>query len=1298
MCFSRFAKLNLAVIFLFLAGMFLAPTALMAQDSSSMTGVVTDITGAIVPGVTVTLSNKLKGTTATQTTDKLGTYRFANVAPDQGYTVTFSRKGFSIVKVDNVALSVGLTRTQDAKLAAGSTQEVEVSAANQAVTLNTTDATIGNNVDPDQLQELPVLDRTAGITTLYLLQPGVESNTGAVTGARVDQSETILDGMDVNDIATGFTFSINGNAPVDSVQQFTGTVAGLTSAVGTGSGGQFQLVTKSGTNKFHGNINEYHRDTTTEANLYFNNFSGVPRTPLIRNQFGGNIGGPILKNKLFFFFNFTDSRIIQSAAVDTTVPLNNTLYPSITGSTPMLNYINNGAGCTDASRINTTANCISSLSPTQVAALDPQGAGFNQPLLAFIAGRYPLGNEPGEGDGVNTEGFRFTSPTPTFETNYVARADYNVTPNNKIFVRFTHDNNSGIETPPRFKGDSPNAAPFSVIDYGYVGSDVWAIGKNKVNQFYYGDTVDNESFPVASASVPTGFNVYTFTGGLGNPYLNPSSQFRRTPVPEVRDDFNWQVKNHSITFGGTFKFVKFDSNLVNNFNGVGIGQAGTVLAAGLGTSGTEPSLRPANILNDAGTAITDYDSTFPSTLGVIGQINTNFNYTNTQAEVAPGAGANRSYRYYESEFYVGDTWKLTNKLTLSYGLRYQLYSVPYETHGDQTAQFITGLSARQSTLDAFMKLRLAQSAAGNTSATSLPFFNAELGGKANHGPAFYDQTNNDFAPRFAVSYSLNPKTVFNGGAGVVYDRTVIDSVAFLENQLSPLFANTNTDTPGLGGDAFNAIATNPRLGSSPGSATNPPLATGLGFNSALIPSPLPVAVPFAPFVANGIPIGNGAEAFGEGYFINPNLKDPYSISINAGVQRQLPYNMVLKVNYAARLGRRLLATTDSSQLLDFPDNTGKSTQSLVQAFAGLTTQLRAGASGTNLVAEPWFEDVLPQNAFATINSEFGTNFANNTQAVAGIIGQLGNRGDITDSLTSLAGFGILPFNVGIPSQYALNAALTNQGSSSYNSMLVTLDKNASHGLSFGLNYTWSHSIDNTSLSANNEALQNNGGIGYICDTTQPRACRGSSDFDVRQETSADFVYDLPYGHGRQFGGASPTWLNEALGEWSVSGIPGYRTGLAYGVFSEAFLASVGNNDPAIFTGNKSDLRTHVNVSNDTVWSYAGGQAGATKAFNDFRGPVGIEYGQRNLFNGAGAFTLDAGLAKTFPIIPSRNVNLKFRADAFNVFNHPTFAAPGNNNAPVAIVGQPQFGQITSTTSSFGGQQARVAQFSLRLEF
>ena len=306
--------MNLKKIFAFLV--FLTATSIcFAQDSSSLTGTVTDATGALIPGTVVTLTNKLTGTTYKQTADKQGSYRFPNVAPGSGYSITFTHAGFAALKVDNVTLSIGITRTQDAKLPAGASEVIEINASSSAVTLDTTDAAIGNNIDVKSLNDLPVYDRTSGITTLFNLQPGVDNTnlggSGSVTGARNDQSSVTVDGLDVNDIAAGTNFAIIGTAPVDSVSQFTGTVGGLVPGLGTGAGGQFQLATKNGTNQFHGNINEYHRDTSTVANTYFNNNDGIPRTPLIRNQFGGNIGGPIKKDKLFFFFDFADSRIIQ---------------------------------------------------------------------------------------------------------------------------------------------------------------------------------------------------------------------------------------------------------------------------------------------------------------------------------------------------------------------------------------------------------------------------------------------------------------------------------------------------------------------------------------------------------------------------------------------------------------------------------------------------------------------------------------------------------------------------------------------------------------------------------------------------------------------------------------------------------------------------------------------------------------------------------------------------------------------------------------------------------------------------
>ena len=361
-----------------------------------------------------------------------------------------------------------------------------------------------------------------------------------------------------------------------------------------------------------------------------------------------------------------------------------------------------------------------------------------------------------------------------------------------------------------------------------------------------------------------------------------------------------------------------------------------------------------------------------------------------------------------------------------------------------------------------------------------------------------------------------------------------------------------------------------------------------------------------------------------------------------------------------------------------------------------TAQLRAGGS---LTPQPWFEHVLAPGTGAAIG------FKNNTNLVAAMIGQYVNKGDISDSLATLAtysyffGFtGFCPTNIGIPSQFGTNAYLTNMGSSNYHGLLLTIDKNLSGGLRGEFNYTWSHSIDNASLSANNNSLYTN--TGFICDILHPRACRASSNFDVRQEITSNVSYDLPFGHGRSSLGTPPNWLSEAVGGWGLSALTSYRTGLALPVYSGAFIASFDNLAPAIFTGNPADLKVRVNTdaTTKTVYAFAGGSQGATKLLSEFRGPLGLEYGQRNVVRGPGAFYLDAGLAKTFPIMENR-LSLHFRADAFNLFNHANFGPP----ALSIVTNASNFGQITSTSvspssSAVPADDARVAQFSLRLEF
>ena len=750
--------------------------------------------------------------------------------------------------------------------------------------------------------------------------------------------------------------------------------------------------------------------------------------------------------------------------------------------------------------------------------------------------------------------------------------------------------------------------------------------------------------------------------------------------------------------GGAFKFIKTNSTQQTNFNFPGIGLYGAALGAGLNSP-----LRPSDINTGPNSVgINDYDSLFAAALGVVGDIQTNYVYNSQGVAATPGAGSPRAYRFFETEMYAGDTWKVNKKLTFSYGLRYQLYSVPYEVHGDES------VVSPAISLNTFISDRLAFDQVGSptNSQDSLPFYSYVLGGKANHGPNYYSPSYKDFAPRFAFAYTPfnNQKTVVNGGAGIIYDRSVINSINFLLDQIPNIFANGPINQFPVGGASgpAQALANDPRINASLGSATTTAQLTNVCTPACPPPASVPFTVPYTPYVTGGVPYGLAAGQVN--FVISPTLKDPYSIAINFGIQQELPFHMILKANYVGRLGRRLLATADANQVIDVPDYTGGSTQTMSQAFAGLTTQLRNGANYTNVTPEPWFEDVL--------YPYFGA--GNNTAGVAYFAGQYAIRGDIADSLYSLAYYTsptggaseFLPTNIGIPSQFGTNAYLTNMGNSNYHGLLVTLDKNISNGLQFEFNYTWSHSIDNTSVTTNNNPIYSL--TSFICDILHPRACRASSDFDVRQEISSHFTYDLPIGRGKILAGDASRWLDEAIGGWSFSGLPSYRTGLPVTVYSDAFLASFDNEDPAIFTGNKADLKTKVNVSNGTVWSFANGETGSAKALADFSGPVGIEYGQRNLLRSAGAFFFDAGLGKKFPILDNNKLDLLFRADAFNVFNHPNFGPPGGTNAEglsgLNIVTEASnFGQITDTNQapdSFAVHvdDYRVAQFSLRLEF
>jgi Carboxypeptidase regulatory-like domain len=1289
---------KLLALLVCMAALFSVPSLLRAQsDVSGMTGTVVDATGAAVSGATITLTNKTNGLKFTAVTNANGEYRFSDVPPGAGYEAIFAHASFAPFDVQSIYLTVATIRTQNATLTAGTTEAVEVTASNSEVTIDTTDAAIGNTFDVKLLNSLPVQQRNDP-TALFTLQPGV-TDQGSTTGARVDQNYITLDGLDVNDFATGnasqtnagvssgFSGAIVGHAPVDAVEEFHATVGGFPPSAGLGSGGQFQLVTKSGTNQFHGNINEYHRDPSLVANSWFSNNSSpvVPRNHLIQNQFGGNIGGAVLKNKLFFFFNFSDSRVISDELVSRTVPL-----ASLRNG--LVNYVNDANGD------------LSTLTAAQVAAIDPQGVGADTAWLTAYAARFPVSNAAG-GDGINSGGYNFNAPDDDFETNYTGRVDYNITPQQRAYARFTVSHENSTEDPNEFAGD-PSTNPFIDRTYAFVLGHLWAIGANKTNQLFLGEDVENYSFP--NLFNPDGSTFFTFGDGTqaslaSSLYLNPASSGRRIPVMQIGDNFSWTKGRHAFQFGGTFEDIRPTNSTKIDYNTVEIGLGGNTsslnasLRPSTSVGATPIYVAPANATQqqtaEANTANQTYDQAFAFVLGHVADVQSDYNYNASGAPLPQLTGDIRIYQNYETMLYFDDTWKVTPELTVSYGLNYQLFSVPYETRGLE--------STETTSFNSYMNSRIAQSAAGLTGPTAVPIIQYILGGKANNGPPIYQPQHKLFAPRVALAFnpSWDRKTVFNANAGVVYDRTIINAIEQTQDADSYLFQQTSSTPYGTPGNANASLLNDPRLTS--GNAL--PASVQSSLQAPATPAP-----PYSPFGTPSICATLGYTTYPCGLqnglafnaTIDPALKTPYSLTYSAGLQHAFAGDLVLKLNYVGRLGRRLLAQADANQILDFPDEI--SGQELSAAFASLTTQIRSGTSPLNVIPQPWFEHVFPPGYGATqtyVDANGNTqHFTSNSQFLAYTQTGYVHNGDFGDFTQQLAANGA-PLNVGSAAQFSENSFYTSKGFSSYNALLVSLQKNLSHGLQFDVNYTFAHSIDNVSFFANSAGDTGIGGIGLICDDLRPRECRANSDFDINNYVTANATYQLPFGRHRMFLSNAPIWLEEVVGGWDISGITEWHSGIAWGTDSNAFDASYSNDAPGILVGQHSTVSTHLQKLPGGGVNIFANQAAAQAAYV---GPIGFEIGARNGLRGPRYFNQDLGLAKNFPVYKDR-VNLKFRADAFNALNHPNFALPqenGFNGFDQQDFTSTTFGNISSTVTPPGNLNngARVVQVSLRLEF
>ena len=1268
-------KANLATLTLVICSLLFFPAFAAAQTNSGVTGVVTDPGGALIPGVQVTLTDTKTSREVTTTTNDQGTYIFNNVQQGGGYRLSFTAPGFQTFVLNDIQLGIGRTETQNVQLVAGQVSEtVEVTSETGEATLNTTDASLGNVINERQLRELPIQLRD-NPAALIGLQPGVIGNNvgtgninrvGSVTGARADQGNITVDGIDSNDVATGQAFVTIGNLPIDSVQEFRAVTTNPNASEGRSSGGQIQLGTRSGTNEFHGSLREFYRGEKFAANTFFNNRNGVERPALQRHQFGGSLSGPLPffnfgendgpmfrsgKDRLFFFFDYEGRRDDSEVARARTVPLQHVREGRVA-------YLNNAPGCTAIPvaqvRLDTNPQCISFLTPEQATALDPRGVGVSAPLLSFINSRYPAANDLSGGNGINTGLFRFNAPVTLANNTYTGRVDANIGDNQRLFARVSITSNDQTNVEQLFPGDE-DAEQLIDKSYQVVGGHTWIISPSITNQFTVGLSRQVWDFPVpASPAYPTDYSFPIFD----DPFPDISFQNRDVLVPTFRDDMTWTAGNHTFLFGGQFKPIRQKSTLIGDFNFATLGIGGQ-------TTALNASLRPANIRPGSTTATTNFDAAYTLLLGRFATLNTNYGY-DTQGVVQPlGSGKKRDYVYNEYELYVQDNWKLRSDLTVNLGVRWHFYPAPYEKNGFQAGNNVD--------FDELLATRISNANAGIAGDDAVPLLSYDLIGKANNGRPLYKNDYNNFGPRIGFAY--NPsfksgilgsifgdrKTVIRGGASQTFDR-VGGAISFVQDQLSYIFDNSASRSFG---------ALNPRT-----ALLNDPRFTGI--------STLPVQntppVSTRPFT----PDPNGLAESQFNYTIAQNFEIPYSYQWSFGFQREIPGNMLIDVSYVGRRGRKLFAQSDASQIIDFKDPA--SGQYMLAAFNALQAQVAGGGA---ITAQPWLENQVSPFAASNygrtcpqIAHDFlGFDAANCTELIAGFLPDLVEVGGSADLVATLFSNGLLNSNVGLGRQFAVNAYITNQGYSNYDAMLVSLRKRFSRGFQFDANYTWSHAIDNQS-SVTNAVSE-----GLIYNAVDPNAGRGNADFDIRHLFNANAIWELPFGRGRAYGTNMNRWVDAVVGGWSISGIFTARSGLPFSAFSGSWPVTVFTADnlgvPPVLIGGSTTFPVDIRDEGTGIQYFA--DPNAVQAA--FRFPRHGEIGNRNLFRGPSYWNIDAAISKRFQMPWSEKHQLTFRAEAYNLTNTNHFGPPNLN------YGSANFGRITTVQSA-----PRVIQFALRYDF
>jgi hypothetical protein len=1281
------------------------------STAGKLTGSVTDAAGAVVPNAQLTVKNMATQTQFTVTSDKEGGWVVPSV-PTGAYNVTVTAKGFKTTVVQGVNVDVGQPTTVNVTLETGGVDEQVVITGGGEV-LQTQSATISSTITGRQISELPFSTRDA--MQLVLVLPGTQTpgtpRSSSINGLPKGSLNITIDGINVQDnlLKSSDGFFTATQAKADAVSEVSLSTATPGAESGGSGAAQVRFTTKSGTNEWHGGVFWQHRNTALNSNYYFNNLDGLPRDRLILNQGGGNIGGPIIKNKIFFFANYEEFQLPQTYNRSTTYLTDQArqgiyTYRDSTNTVRSVNVLGL------ANTANTTANFLPASVRPYATTIDPTMAGI---MNAFTDGASKGGiirERVTTNADYNRLDLNFQAPGTNVRRFPTLRLDANLT--DKHHLEFVYNYQYYFSDPDGVNGQLPVVPGTGVVlgqpPTGSILRNVFSgalalrstLTPNLVNELR--GTLGQGGNVLFSGEMSPGLftpwrgNAFSFPF-TGNPQTRQTQSRRHTPVWTFYDTLSWSKGSHAWSFGTAYTHIKsyqesYGSQLIPTVT-LGIATGDPV------NNGVTSIFTAGNFLNSTPAQRTEAAALYAQLTGRVTGItrSASLNPETKQLAYAPFTELNK---HNELGIFVQDAWRARPSLTLNYGVRWEIDFAPRNTNGIYSTAGYESVFGVSGVGNLFKPGTYTNNSLGTFALT-----------EASTQP--YKTRYRDLAPSFGLAWSPNfgsndmLKKVFGSGGQTVFRGGY--SIAFVRegfNTFHSMWGLNEGPTVTL---AVNATANNTAAFVGPGGFAGP--------GSVLFRDP---TLPAVPIPASNFPLSGALGVdFNEW---DPKLQMGYTQSWSFGIQRELSKDMAFEVRYVGNHGTKLWRQLNVNEVNIFENG-------FLNEFKIAQENLRlariANPSSNNFGQQTGVAGTRAIPIIATgLNT---TNDANLAATISrGLAGSLANT--IASSnpnmnrliAANLVSSTLLPNGTRVSNHFYVNPVagsagaflVTNGGHTTYNSLQVELRRRLSKGLLVDGSYTFGKSLTNMFASSSSVL-------------SQPRSMRfeqydkGLSPWDLRHAFKINGIYELPLGPGRYFLANTNRVIGKVLEGWQVGGVARIQSGTTNLITSGR--ATLNTQDSGFILKNitRRELQKLVEIrkaDNRIIYwlpqslidnTLAAFETGG-KTLNDLKtsepylAPANVpgEFGERLFLQGPWQQRIDFNVLKRTKI--KERYTLDFRAQFLNAFNLSNFFISGLADASsqgiAATFGQTRTAFRDITVSGTNDPGGRLIEFQLRLTF